>query len=80
MASGSKSTSHGLLHRKSDRPIVERRAVCSKFGGCRITGDYVEFEVRINWFDGKKNHGRLNTMFCRHMTKCPDWINRVTPI
>jgi RHS repeat-associated protein len=56
--------------------LVLRRVIVT-LAGPRETGDWVEFVVWINWFDGKKNHGDLRTMFCNNMKRCPDWVNRV---
>lgn len=58
--------------------VLLRRVRCSVFYGCQYTGQYVEFVVSVNWFDGRSGHGRLRTMYCNNMYKCPDWVNHVS--
>lgn len=53
-----------------------RRMLCG-FSGCSYTGEFVEFVISVNWFDGQRRHGRLRTIYCNNRSKCPDWVNRV---
>lgn len=52
--------------------------LCSS-AGCSRGTNWVNIRYLVNWYDGKKNHGTLRTMYCHHFDKCPSWTRTDLP-